>query len=109
MPRTIGIRIQALIPRPQEFDARATQVPVGPFTCDLGAAMAAPVQAQAFEGTLTFVAHGKDGDKTITEWVKGSSTRYDFSGATAGGMQGTMIIDGAARTRTVVMPAGGCT
>ena len=36
------------------------------------------VQAQAFEGALTFLAHGKDGDKTITEWVKGTNTRYDF-------------------------------
>jgi hypothetical protein len=43
------------------------------------------VQAQAFEGTLTFLAHGKDGDKIITEWVKGTNTRYDFSGAASGG------------------------
>jgi len=70
----------------------------------LSAAGSAPAQAQAFEGTLTFMARGEDGDKTITEWVRGSDTRYDFAGATGGGMHGTMIIDGAARTRTVIMP-----
>jgi hypothetical protein len=64
-----------------------------------------PVEAQAFEGTLTFVAHGVDGDKTITEWVKGSDTRYDFASAGSASAQGTMIIDGKAKTRTVVMPA----
>lgn len=61
------------------------------------------LQAQAFEGTLTFRARGDDGDKTITEWVKGTSIRYDYAGAP--GREGTMIIDGTARTRTVVMPA----
>jgi hypothetical protein len=66
---------------------------------------AAPLAAQAFEGTLTFVAHGVDGDKTITEWVKGSDTRYDFASAGSASAQGTMIIDGKAKTRTVVMPA----
>ena len=61
------------------------------------------LQAQAFEGTLTFRARGDDGDKTITEWVKGTSIRYDYAGAP--GREGTMIIDGTAKTRTVVMPA----
>jgi hypothetical protein len=61
------------------------------------------LQAQAFEGTLTFRARGDDGDKTITEWVKGASIRYDYAGAP--GREGTMIIDGTAKTRTVVMPA----
>ncbi len=61
------------------------------------------LQAQAFEGTLTFRARGDDGDKTITEWVKGTSIRYDYAGAP--GRDGTMIVDGTARTRTVIMPA----
>jgi len=64
-----------------------------------------PLQAQEFEGTLTFVARGADGDKTITEWVKGTETRYDFASAGSATAQGTMIIDGAAKTRTVIMPA----
>jgi len=64
-----------------------------------------PVQAQAFEGTLTFVARGVDGDKTITEWVKGTDTRYDFAPAGSTSAQGTMIIDGSAKTRTVIMPS----
>ncbi len=69
------------------------------------AAFGAPrLEAQAFEGTLTFVAHGLDGDKTITEWVKGSDTRYDFAAAGSTAAQGTMIVDGKARTRTVIMP-----
>ena len=66
---------------------------------------AAPLRAQAFEGTLTFVAHGVDGDKIITEWVKGSDTRYDFASAGSASAQGTMIVDGKAKTRTVIMPA----
>ena len=61
------------------------------------------LQAQAFEGTLTFRARGDDGEKTITEWVRGASLRYDYAGAP--GREGTMIIDGTARTRTVIMPA----
>ena len=64
-----------------------------------------PLQAQAFEGTLTFVARGADGDKTITEWVKGTDTRYDFAPAGSTSAQGIMIIDGSAKTRTVIMPA----
>lgn len=71
----------------------------------LAAAAGPSLQAQAFEGTLTFVARGQDGDKTITEWVKGTSTRYDFAAAGNGTPQGTMIIDGSARTRTVIVPA----
>lgn len=63
------------------------------------------LQAQAFEGTLTFRARGDDGDKTITEWAKGTSVRYDYTGSPGGGRDGTMIIDGTAKTRTVVMPA----
>lgn len=63
------------------------------------------LQAQAFEGTLTFRARGDDGDKTITEWVKGSDTRFDFAPAGSAVAQGTMIVDGKAKTRTVIMPA----
>ena len=63
------------------------------------------LRAQAFEGTLTFRARGDDGDKTITEWAKGTSVRYDYAGAPGSGRDGTMIIDGTARTRTVIMPA----
>ena len=40
------------------------------------------------------MAHGADGDKTITEWVKGTDTRYDFAPAGSTSPQGTMIIDG---------------
>ena len=64
-----------------------------------------PLQAQEFEGTLTFLARGADGDKTITEWVKGTDTRYDFAPAGSTSAQGIMIIDGSAKTRTVIMPA----
>jgi len=75
------------------------------FMLLLHAISGTPLQAQEFEGTLTFVARGADGDKTITEWVKGTETRYDFAAAGSATPQGTMIIDGAAKTRTVIMPA----
>jgi len=63
------------------------------------------LQAQAFEGTLTYRVHGDDGDKTITEWVKGMNIRYDYAEGPGGGRDGSMIIDGTAKTRTVIMPA----
>ncbi len=66
--------------------------------------LAAPLRAQAFEGTLTFLVHGVDGDKTITEWVKPPQTRYDFAPASGSGPSGTMIINTATKTRTVIMP-----
>lgn len=75
------------------------------FMVLLHAVSGPPLQAQEFEGTLTFVARGADGDKTITEWVKGTETRYDFASAGSATAQGTMIIDGSAKTRTVIMPA----
>lgn len=74
------------------------------FMLVLAVSGAPRLEAQAFEGTLTFVARGVDGEKTITEWVKGTDTRYDFASASAG-VQGTMIVDGSAKTRTVIMPA----
>jgi hypothetical protein len=70
----------------------------------LSAVSMTPLQAQAFEGTLTFIARGVDGDKTITEWVKGPQTRYDFAPASGTGASGTMIVNTMARTRTVIMP-----
>jgi hypothetical protein len=72
-----------------------------PLLCAIGGT---PLQAQAFEGTLTFIARGVDGDKTITEWVKGPETRYDFAPASGTGASGTMIINTVAKTRTVIMP-----
>jgi hypothetical protein len=61
--------------------------------------------AQAFEGTLTFAVHSKDGTRSIMEWVKGGETRYDMLAATGGAVQGTLIVDAKAKTPTVIMPA----
>src|SRR5664279_3569232 len=65
---------------------------------------AVPLRAQ-FVGTMTFATHARQGDGTLTEIVRGSKTRYDFSGGGAGGMSGAMIYDSVTKTRTMLLPA----
>jgi hypothetical protein len=70
-----------------------------------GAALPLNARAQAFEGTLTFTVPGRDGARSIMEWVKGDQARYDMLAASGGVVEGTMIVDAGAKTRTVVMPS----
>lgn len=71
-----------------------------------GALIPAAARAQS-DGVTTVVLHSKaEGDRTIVQWAKGKKTRLDMTrpaGEGGGGGNVSIIVDGDAGTRTMVM------
>jgi len=76
-----------------------------PLISALGAAAAAPVAAQSFEGTIWFASHRDENAPadTLIQTTKGSLVKLETRSGTGGDRGGYAVLDTKAHTMTVIM------
>lgn len=82
--------------------SKAPVIVLGATFAVVGARAAA---AQDFEGSVTYEIHTQKSPATMTVTSKGSKARMEMTSAQAPGGSMVILVDGAANTRTVMMPA----